>query len=129
MIKMADKTIKSVIRMVFYMLVDVAIVLLVIQAFMFSYNFFYRVFTESCVNSSDLSEQQFVIPPDSSTMEIVEALVDEGFVADKYVMLAKVYLSSYHGKMLPGTYILSRSMTQTEILKVITGTQDEEAKE
>ena len=126
---MTDKTIKGIIRMVFYVLVDVAIVLLVIQSFMFSYNFFYKVFTESCVNASDLSEKQFVIPPDSSTMEIVDALVEEGFVEDKYVMLAKVYLSSYHGKMLPGTYMLNRSMTQTEILKIITGTKDEEAKE
>ena len=81
------------------------------------------------MNASDLSEKQFVIPPDSSTMEIVDALVEEGFVEDKYVMLAKVYLTSYHGKMLPGTYMLSRSMTQTEILKIITGTKDEEAKE
>jgi cell division protein YceG involved in septum cleavage len=108
------------------MLVDVVIILVVIQAFMVSYNFFYKVFTDTCVNSSDFTEIQFVIPPDSSTTEIVDALVEDGLVNDKYVMLAKVYLSSYHGKMMPGTYFLSKSMTQTEILKVITATADDD---
>jgi cell division protein YceG involved in septum cleavage len=96
---------------------------------MVSYNFFYKVFTDTCVNPSDLSEVQFVIPPDTSTSEIVDLLVEDGLVNDKYVMLAKVYLSSYHGKMLPGTYILSKSMTQTEILKTITGTSSEDEDE
>ncbi len=126
---MNDKTIKNVIRMVFRALINVVIILLVIQAFMASYNFFYRVFTDTSADPSDLTEIQFVIPPDSSTVEIVDMLVEEGLVEDKYVMLAKVYLSSYHGKMLPGTYTLSKSMTQTEILKIVTGADDEEEDE
>lgn len=126
---MNDKTMKNVIRLVFRTLINVVIVLLIIQAFMLSYNFFYKVFTDTSVNPSDSTEIQFVIPPDSSTTEIVNSLVEDGLVEDKYVMLAKVYLSSYHGKMLPGTYTLSKSMTQTEILKIITGTYDGEEEE
>lgn len=123
---MNDKTMKNVIRMVVRTLINVVIILLVIQAFMASYNFFYRVFTDTSVDSSDFTEIQFVIPPDSSTTEIVDMLVEEELVEDKYVMLVKVYLSSYYGKMLPGTYVLSKSMTQTEILKIITGTIENE---
>lgn len=126
---MNDKTMKNVIRIVFRTLINVVIVLLVIQTFMASYNFFYKVFTDTSVDSSDFTEIQFVIPPDSSTTEIVDLLVEDGLVEDKYVMLAKVYLSSYYGKMLPGTYVLSKSMTQTEILEIITGTDEEEEKE
>lgn len=118
---MNDKAMKNVIWSVFHVLADIVLVFLVIQAFMLSYNFFYKVFTDTSVNASDYNEEQFVIPPDSSTIEIIDLLVDDGYVEDKYVMLAKVYLSKYHGKMLPGTYVLRKSMTQSEILKTITG--------
>lgn len=67
-----------------------------------------------------------MIEPDSSTTEIVDALIEQGLVQDRYVMLAKVYLSSYHGKMMPGTYTLSPSMTQDDILKTITGNKEKE---
>ena len=78
------------------------------------------------MNPASQTEIAFVVEPDSSTTEIVDNLVDAGLVSDKYVMLAKVYLSSYHGKMMPGTYMLSPSMTQEEIMKTITGSMNEE---
>lgn len=123
---MTDKGIKKVLRLVFQVLINAVIILVLIRIFMYAYDFSYQVFTDSCLNPMNKSEVQFEIPPDSTTMEIVDALVEDGLVADRYVMLAKVYLSSYHGKMMPGTYILSPSMTQDEILKTITGTVVEE---
>ena len=125
---MTDKIIKNGIRIVFYILVDVVIVLLVIQAFIASCNFAYKVFTDQPGSYLESSQVQVVIPPDSTTSEIVDILVDDGVVDDKYVMLAKIYISSYHGKMMPGTYVLSKSMTQTEILKILTHTVDEDEK-
>ncbi|MBP3507371.1 MAG: hypothetical protein J6K43_13340 [Lachnospiraceae bacterium] len=121
-----DKTMKSALRIVLQTLINLIIILLLVQVFSYAYNFSYKIFTDSCMNPNSREEVRFEIKPDSSTMEIVEDLVDCGLVQDKYVMLAKVYLSSYHGKMMPGTYILSPSMTQEEIMKVITGTSDKE---
>ena len=125
---MTDKTMKSALRIVLQVLINAVIVLLLIQVFTFAYNFSYKVFTDSCMNPTSKEEIHFEIKPDSSTIEIVDGLVAEGLVQDRYVMLAKVYLSSYHGKMMPGTYTLSPSMTQDEIMKTITGTNDEEEK-
>lgn len=123
---MTDKSMKKALRLVLQTLVNVIIILVLIQAFTFAYNFSYEVFTDSCANPTSSREVSFEIQPDSTTMEIVDALVEQGLVQDKYVMLAKVYLSSYHGKMMPGTYVLSPSMTQDEILKAITGSGTEE---
>lgn len=124
---MMDKIIKNGIRIVFYILIDVVIVLLVIQAFIAAYNFSYKVFTDQPGSYLESPQVQVVIPPDSSTAEIVDILIDSDVVEDKYVMLAKIYISSYHGKLMPGTYVLSKTMTQSEILKILTHTEDEES--
>lgn len=119
-----DKNMKKALRLVLQVLINAIIILLLIQIFTLAYNFSYKVFTDSCMNPNNTQEVAFVIQPDSSTTEIVDDLIAEGLVQDRYVMLAKIYLSSYHGKMKPGTYTLSPSMTQDAILKAITGTGD-----
>lgn len=124
---MTDKNMKNALRMVLQLLINIVILLLLLQVFTWAYNFSYKVFTDSALNPNSTREVEFVIQPDSSTIEIVDSLVEQGLVADKYVMIAKVYLSSYHGKMMPGTYVLSPAMSEDEILKVIsrTGGEDE----
>lgn len=126
---MTDKGMKKALRIVLQLLINIILILIIMQVFMFAYNFFYKVFTDTCVDSSDTREIQFVIVPDSSTTEIVDALADDGLITDPYVMLAKIYLSSYHGKIKPGTYILQPSMTQEEIMKIITATQEKQEDE
>jgi len=123
---MGDKVIRSGIRIVFHILIDVVIVLAIIQIFITSYNFFYSVFTDRPASYTESTQVQVIIPPDSTTVEIVDILEENGLVEDKYVMLAKIYISSYHGKMMPGTYVLSKSMTQSEILDVLTHTEKED---
>ena len=123
---MGDKVIRSGIRIVFHILIDVVIVLAIIQIFITAYNFFYSVFTDRPASYTESTQVQVIIPPDSTTVEIVDILEENGLVEDKYVMLAKIYISSYHGKMMPGTYVLSKSMTQSEILDVLTHTEKED---
>lgn len=123
---MTDKNMKNALRMVLQLLINIVIVLLLLQVFTWAYNFSYKVFTDSALNPNSTREVEFVIQPDSSTVEIVDGLVEQGLVADRYVMIAKVYLSSYHGRMMPGTYVLSPAMTEDEILKVISRAGEEE---
>ena len=120
---MTDKGMKKALRIVLQVLINVVIVLFLLQVFMLAYNFAYKVFTDTSVNPTSDKNVTFVIEPDSSTMEIVDGLIDSGLIEDKYVMLAKIYLSSYHGKMMPGTYILSPSMRE------LTGASQEEETE
>ncbi len=123
---MGDKMIRSGIRIVFHILIDVVIVLAIIQIFITSYNFFYNVFTDRPASYTESAQVQVIIPPDSTTVEIVDILEEDGLVEDKYVMLAKIYISSYHGKLMPGTYVLSKSMTQSQILDALTHTEKED---
>ena len=123
---MTDKNMKNALRMVLQLLINIVILLLLLQVFTWAYNFSYKVFTDNALNPNSTKEVEFVIQPDSSTIEIVDDLVEQGVVADKYVMIAKIYLSSYHGKMMPGIYVLSPSMSEDEILKEISRTGGEE---
>lgn len=123
---MTDKNMKNALRMVLQLLINIVIVLLLLQVFTQAYNFSYKVFTDSAMNPNSTKEIEFVIEPDSSTVEIVDALVEQGLVADKYVMIAKIYLSSYHGKMMPGIYTLSPAMSEDTILKAISRSDEEE---
>ena len=90
---MTDKGMKKALRIVLQILINIILVLVIIQVFMFAYNFFYKVFTNTSVDSSDTREIQFVIVPDSSTTEIVDALADDGLIDDPYVMPLSVISS------------------------------------
>ena len=45
---------------------------------------------------------------------------------NKYEMLMKLRLSKYYGKLLPGTYALSPSMNGDQIMRVLSGNDEEE---
>lgn len=109
------------------LLVNSFIVLILIQVFVFGYNFSYKVFANVSYHPKDNSEIVVTILPDSSSMEIAETLENLGVIEDKWVMLVRVRLGSYYSKLLPGTYTLSPSMTTDEILDALCGISSEES--
>ncbi len=126
---MSDKVVKKWIRILASIFMDVVIVLVLVRVFSYGYNFCYQVFTDNPASLTSTEKVKFVVAQESSTSDIIDDLCDQEIVDDKYVMLAKVYLSSYHGKMLPGTYMLSASMPPSEIMKILTGNDEEEKPE
>ena len=123
---MSDKGMKKALRLTGSVLVNAIIVLLIVKAFMASYHFSYNVFSDQCYNAAATTAHAVTIPPESSSMEIVTLLEDEGIVENKYEMLMKLRLSKYYGKLLPGTYALSPSMNGDQIMRVLSGNDEEE---
>lgn len=119
--KNSNKKVKKTLNIVLGLLINLVIVLILVQAFSMAFNFGYKVFADISCDANDTVNRDVTILPDSSTMEIVDTLVDAGVVKDKYVVLVKIKLGKYNSKLMPGTYQLNPSMTMDEVLDVISG--------
>ncbi len=115
-------------KFAFSLLINSVIVLLLIQVFILSYQFGYKLFGNTSYNASDKSEISVVILPDSSSLEIVETLEDSGVIDNRWVMLCRIKLGKYSSELMPGTYILSPSMTTDEIIDTLCGKVSEDSK-
>ncbi len=115
-------------KFAFSLLINSVIILLLIQVFILSYQFGYKLFGNTSYKADDKSEISVVILPDSSSVEIVEVLEDSGVIDNRWVMLARIKLGKYSSDLLPGTYVLSPSMTTDEIIDILCGKISEESK-
>lgn len=113
-------------HLVFGLLINLIIVILLIEGFTYAFGFTYRIFDDTPYKAGDTSTVTVTILADSSSADIIEQVYDAGVIEDKYVFMAKTYLEAYYKSMKPGTYELSPSMTNTQILQTITGQSVEE---
>ena len=101
------------------LLINVIIVFLIIKIFSYAFNFTYSVFGDVCKTPGDREYVVVEIPPDSSVLEIGQALEDNNIIDDKFVFFAKVKVKGYGDKIKTGKFGLSASMNYDEILEVI----------
>lgn len=113
-------------RMVFGLIVNLAIIVFLIEGFSYAFGFTYRMFDDPPYKPGDTTTVSLTILEDSSSMDVVEQVYDSGVIADKYVFIAKTYLEGYYKTIKPGVYELSPSMTNSQILQTITGQVKEE---
>lgn len=114
-------TILKLLHMVFELIVDLAILVFLIEGFSYAFGFTYRVFDDPPYKPGDTSTVTVTILADSSSADIIEQVYDSGVVEDKYVFMVKTYLEGYYKTMKPGVYELSPSMTNSQILQLLTG--------
>ena len=60
-----------------------------------------------------------VIKEGDSVYQIGKTLKKKGLIDDAKIFVAQEMLSSYKGKLQPGTYILSTSMTPDEMMEIL----------
>ena len=108
------------------LLINVVLVYLVIKIFAFSFDFTYSIFGD--VAKDPISREYVVveIPPDSSVLQIGEALEESGIIDNKYAFFAKVKIKNYGSKIIPGKYGLSPAMNYDKILTIICHIEEEE---
>lgn len=111
----------KLLRMVFGLIINLAILVFLIEGFSYAFSFTYRVFDDPPYKSGDTSTVTVTIPADSSSADVIELVYDSGAIEDKYVFMAKTYLEGYYKAMKPGVYELSPSMTNSQILQLLTG--------
>lgn len=101
------------------LLVNSIILLLLIQVFILSYSFGYKIFANISYKPSSTSVVNVEILPDSSSMDIVSTLEESGVIENKWVMLVRIRLGKYSSSLMPGKYELSPSMATDEIIDIL----------
>ena len=94
-----------------------------------SYDYGYRVFSERPMTEGVGFDEEVVIPVGSSAMDIGKILKNKGLIRDEKLFYIQVLLSSYRGKLNPGDYMLSTSMTAEDMMRVMAGAEKESDEE
>lgn len=118
---------ESVTSIIFFMsirtLINAALLLVLVEGFVLSYRFSYKVFADIPYIAASSDMKSITIEPGTEIKDIAGLLVDFGIVEGKYQFLARVYLGKYDDRIVAGTYSLGPGMTPDEICRRICGLQ------
>lgn len=109
-------------RIAFY----VCIVVLLFWVGKSAYHFGYEVFNQQAVSPGEGQEVTVVINEDASLYNISKTLEKKGLVKDALVFFVQERLSNYHGKLQPGTYLLSTAYIPNRIMGILAGDKEQE---
>ena len=125
-----NKALFSFIRIIFSVLIVVAVIYAAINMCSVAYDFGYRVFTEPAVDEAPGKDMLVVVKDDTSEKELGQILEEKGLVDNGNLFYLQLKLSAYEGKIIPGTYTLNTSMTAKEMMvamsttDIVTETED-----
>lgn len=108
---------------------DLILVALVVVLSIGGYHFFYDVFADVPVASSEATSEDITVRVDSgmSDLAVAKMLKKSGLVENAYVFFAQVKIFADSGSSIqPGTYQLNTYMNGQEIIEVLTQTEEEE---
>ncbi|MBP5158837.1 MAG: endolytic transglycosylase MltG [Lachnospiraceae bacterium] len=96
----------------------IAVVMLIIKAAHYAYDFAYQVFGDVPYDATSTREVEVRISKGESSMNIAAKLEDNKLIVNKYSFYVKTKLKDYN--IMPGVFVLSPSMTYDDILDIIT---------
>ena len=91
-----------------------------------AYDYGYRVFAEEPVSVGEGRTISISVGAGDSVRDIGKNLEEKGLIRDANLFFVQELLSEYHGKILPGIYDLNTSMTNEEMLEIMSSEQEEE---
>ena len=98
----------------------VILIMLIVRYAREAYAIGYGAFSEEAMDAEGEGHEVTVeIKDGMSVSEIGQLLEKDGLIKDARVFPLQERLSSYHGKLAPGTYTLTSDMTPDEILKAL----------
>lgn len=122
---------ESITSTIFFMsiriLINAALLLVLVEGFILSYRFSYKVFADIPYMAASSDTRSITIETGTGVREIAAMLDDFGIVEGKYQFLARVYLGKYDDRIVAGTYTLGPGMTPDEICRRICGLQSGDA--
>lgn len=116
---------KATIRILFYILIAVALIFLGRTA----YSYGYSVFNEQAVESPPGTDVEVTVPEGASARQIGKLLKENGLIKDAGVFVLQERLSAYHGRLQGGTYTLNTSETADEMLAILAGDTDSDSED
>ena len=112
---------KGVIRILLYVLVAIFFISIARMSYVFGYS----IFNEQAIASEPGQDVLVEIPEGASTREIADILVKNDLIESGWIFIAQERLSSYHGKLQSGTYLLNTSEKPTEMMRILAGIDTE----
>lgn len=109
----------SVFSTVFKIVLAIIIVMLVYKWSLSAYQYGQRVFNEPPMSAGSGRNVTVVVNQGDTAKEIAQMLEKNGLIRDAELFIIQEMLSEYKGKMQPGTYELSTSMTTDEIMAAL----------
>ena len=117
------KLISRIVWSIIGLLVRVALIFLLVigiqSVISIGYDFGYNLFKGEAMSDPPGRDVVFTIEQGQSTSEIVDNLLEEGLVGNKWAVYAQIVF--YKRKLMPGTYTLNTSQLNKDILKVLNG--------
>lgn len=122
-----SRIVMKIVSGVFSLLVLVLVVVGLIRAGQWAYDFGYRVYTESPVESAPGTDKTVTVTSDMSAKEIGDILEEKGLIHDATLFVAQLKISSYSGEIKSGTYTLNTSMTARDMMQIMSAEEDTES--
>ena len=116
----------SIVEMVIKIVVFIFIAMFVIRTATAAYDYGFRVFAEKPMDVGEGRMISVSIGNADSAKEVGEMLQERGLIRDAKLFRIQELLSENHGKIQPGIYDLSTSMTVQEMLAGIAVEPEEE---
>ena len=91
-----------------------------------AYDYGYRVFAEEPVTVGEGRTISISVGAGDSVRDIGKNLEEKGLIRDANLFFVQELLSEYHGKIIPGIYDLNTSMTNDEMLEIMSSEPEEE---
>lgn len=101
----------------------------IIKAAAAAYDYGYRIFTEAPVSLGEGRVISVIVEDPVSVKDIGKMLEERGLIRDANLFVIQELLSEDHGKIQPGIYDLSTSMTAQEMMAVMAADAPEEDEE
>lgn len=111
-----NKTLAKVLKLVFTIFILLIIAYVGVVLVTTAYEYGYRVFTESAVDSGKGKDVLVQIREGMSDLDIGTELEEKGLVRNAHLFAVQMKLSAYEGKLEPGVYTLKTSMTPKEMI-------------
>ena len=91
-----------------------------------AFDYGYRVFAEEPMSVGEGRTISISVGAGDSVRDIGKNLEEKGLIRDANLFFVQELLSEYHGKILPGIYDLNTSMTNEEMLEMMSSEPEEE---
>ena len=91
-----------------------------------AYQFGYDVFNQQAMSPGEGQQVTVVIKEGASAYKVGKTLEQKGLIKDALAFTIQERMSSYHGQIKAGTYLLSTAYTPTRIIAVLSGEESKE---
>ena len=121
-----DKISKVILQISLRTLMNVVLLFILVEGFVYTYQFSYKVFADVPYMPASSDTVTITIESGSTAKQVADIMEGSGLVKDDKLILARLYLGKYNKKIIAGTYTLSPAMSADAICKKICGIQSEE---